>query len=67
MLCFHLEMGVSLLAVYLNPLVLNCHLEILTGLESEIGKGQGALKSLSSSSNYLPIMEWRGRGQGKWR
>ena len=35
--------GVSLLAVYLNPSVLNCHLEILTGLESEMGKGQSAL------------------------
>ena len=35
--------GVSLLAVYLNPSVLKCHLEILTGLESEMGKGQSAL------------------------
>ena len=42
-LCFRLEMRVSLLAVYSDLIVLNCHLEILTGLESEMGKGQSAL------------------------
>ena len=38
-------MIVNLLAVYSDPPVFNCQLEILTGLETEMGKGQ-SLKAL---------------------